>query len=130
MRHSSYDKLDEDGVIAPVMFKNLKKHPSFSSDFPLTFSYFSRFNSLILPLSLPHSQGTRVSGEDIIIGKTAPLPTDESGTPLSRFVKKDQSTGIRHSESGVVDQVSPPFLSPLNFLLRSPSNLESHIWSL
>ncbi|GBG89761.1 hypothetical protein CBR_g49614 [Chara braunii] len=48
--------------------------------------------------------GSRVSGEDVIIGKTAPLPDDPNGNAM-RFTKKDNSTSLRHSESGMVDQV-------------------------
>ncbi|EFJ26449.1 hypothetical protein SELMODRAFT_172903 [Selaginella moellendorffii] len=49
--------------------------------------------------------GTRVSGEDVIIGKTTPLAQDETGTQAQRYSKRDQSTCLRHSESGMIDQV-------------------------
>ena len=48
--------------------------------------------------------GTRVSGDDVVIGKTSPLPDDGSGMP-QRFQRKDCSTSLRHSESGMVDSV-------------------------
>ena len=48
--------------------------------------------------------GTRVSGDDVVIGKTSPLPDDGSGMP-QRFSRKDCSTSLRHSESGMVDSV-------------------------
>ena len=48
--------------------------------------------------------GTRVSGDDVVIGKTSPIPDDGSGMP-QRFTKKDVSTSLRHSESGMVDSV-------------------------
>ena len=40
----------------------------------------------------------------MIVGKTAPLPDDPTGA-AQRFTKKDVSSALRHSESGVVDQV-------------------------
>ena len=59
-------------------------------------------DGLVLP-------GTRVSGDDIIIGKTAPIdPTkDDSKMDASqgRFQRRDSSTALRSSEAGYVDQV-------------------------
>ncbi|KAI8471554.1 MAG: RNA polymerase II second largest subunit [Monoraphidium minutum] len=47
--------------------------------------------------------GTRVSGDDILVGKTVALPDDPTG--MERFKKRDASLALRPSESGVVDQV-------------------------
>lgn len=51
--------------------------------------------------------GERISGEDIIIGKTAPIPADseELGQKLSSHSKRDVSTPLKSTESGIIDQV-------------------------
>jgi DNA-directed RNA polymerase II subunit RPB2 len=52
--------------------------------------------------------GTRVSGGDIIIGKTTPiLWKDENNLPpnLRRTTKRDSSIPLRNSENGFVDAV-------------------------
>ncbi|OJJ66566.1 hypothetical protein ASPBRDRAFT_35001 [Aspergillus brasiliensis CBS 101740] len=68
MRKGTYEKLDEDGIVAP---------------------------------------GVRVSGEDIIIGKTAPLApeAEELGQRTKAHTKLDVSTPLRSTENGIVDQV-------------------------
>ncbi|KIY92989.1 DNA-directed RNA polymerase II subunit B [Monoraphidium neglectum] len=53
--------------------------------------------------------GTRVSGDDILVGKTVSLPDDPTG--LQRYTKRDASLALRPSESGVVDQARRVLLS-------------------
>jgi DNA-directed RNA polymerase II subunit RPB2 len=67
-RGNNYEKLDEDGLIAP---------------------------------------GTRVTGEDILVGKTVPIMQDseEMGQRTSRHVKRDSSMAMRSTENGIIDQV-------------------------
>ncbi|KAK5109395.1 DNA-dependent RNA polymerase II [Meristemomyces frigidus] len=50
---------------------------------------------------------SRVSGEDIIIGKTAPIAPDaeELGQRTKLHVKRDVSTPLRSTENGIIDQV-------------------------
>lgn len=50
-------------------------------------------------------QGTRVAGEDVIIGKTTPIAPDDAQGQTARYTRRDHSTCLRHSESGMVDQV-------------------------
>lgn len=68
LKHGTYDKLDDDGLVSP---------------------------------------GVRVTGDDIIIGKTAPLSADqpEAGQRTKFHSKRDVSTPLRSTESGIVDQV-------------------------
>jgi len=68
LKHGTYDKLDDDGIVAP---------------------------------------GVRVSGEDIIIGKIAPLEPDaeELGQRTKAHTKRDVSTPLRSTENGIIDQV-------------------------
>ncbi|PSS05448.1 hypothetical protein PHLCEN_2v3828 [Hermanssonia centrifuga] len=68
MKHGTYDKLEDDGLIAP---------------------------------------GTGVNGEDIIIGKTAPIPPDseELGQRTRTHTRRDVSTPLKSTESGIIDQV-------------------------
>jgi DNA-directed RNA polymerase II subunit RPB2 len=47
--------------------------------------------------------GTRVSGDDVLIGKTTPLDAT-TGMP-SRYTKRDCSTSMKANENGIVDNV-------------------------
>ncbi|KAI4371066.1 hypothetical protein MLD38_019340 [Melastoma candidum] len=49
--------------------------------------------------------GTRFSGEDIIIGKTTPVAADGPQGQASRYTKHDHCIVLRNCEAGIVDQV-------------------------
>lgn len=51
--------------------------------------------------------GTRVTGDDILIGKTVPIPqeSEELGQRTSTHTKRDSSTSMRSTEEGIIDQV-------------------------
>nr|XP_018262430.1 DNA-directed RNA polymerase II subunit RPB2 [Kwoniella dejecticola CBS 10117]OBR84588.1 DNA-directed RNA polymerase II subunit RPB2 [Kwoniella dejecticola CBS 10117] len=53
------------------------------------------------------SPATNINGDDILIGKTAPLPedTEELGQRTQMHQKRDISTPLKSTEQGVVDQV-------------------------
>merc|ERR1740129_1230866 len=48
---------------------------------------------------------TRVLGDDIIIGRTSPIPPGGPEEVVPRFNKKDNSVPVRTAEIGVVDNV-------------------------
>ena len=52
--------------------------------------------ALFTPLT-PVSSGMRVSGDDVIIGKTTMVPEEELGDPDApkRFIKRDSSSYLR-----------------------------------
>eukprot|EP01069_Polyplicarium_translucidae_P006596 Polyplicarium_translucidae@DN2988_c0_g1_i4.p1 len=49
--------------------------------------------------------GSRVLGDDIIVGKTMPVAAEEREGVIQRKTKRDNSTALRASETGVVQDV-------------------------
>jgi len=68
LRRGTYDKLDDDGLVAP---------------------------------------GTRVSGGDILVGKTIKINQDEieNSQTIRKFKRKDKSTELSRTQQGIVDMV-------------------------
>ena len=56
----------------------------------------------------------------MIIGKTVTLPMaeEDQGTRASQFNEKDQSTSLRSSERGIIDQVTRDMVSEFVLLQR------------
>jgi len=49
--------------------------------------------------------GSRVLGDDVLVGKVSPLPPDDQNAIKYQKTQSDQSIVVRSSESGVVDSV-------------------------
>ena len=47
--------------------------------------------------------GTRVSGNDVVVGRTASIPEDPES--MTRYDKKDKSMFLKSTENGIVDDV-------------------------
>ncbi|CAN0912906.1 DNA-directed RNA polymerase II subunit RPB2 [Linum grandiflorum] len=52
-----------------------------------------------------NTMGTRCAGEDVIIGKTTPISQEDAQGQNARYTRRDHSISLRHSETGMVDQV-------------------------
>ena len=65
---------------------------------------YAYMGHMSIPFTSTLMSGTRVSGEDIIVGKTVRLDEMTDGT-VQRYTKRDASLALRNAESGVADQV-------------------------
>ncbi|ETO31373.1 DNA-directed RNA polymerase II complex subunit Rpb2, partial [Reticulomyxa filosa] len=111
MRSTFYRSYFEEENILGHGQKEMFEKPSHQTTTGLRFGTYDKLepDGLIAP-------GTRVSGDDIIIGKTTPLEVEEdyhknysSNTPEERAKprqnRRDASVALRSSESGIVDAV-------------------------
>eukprot|EP00831_Metopus_contortus_P015509 TRINITY_DN1643_c0_g1_i1.p1 TRINITY_DN1643_c0_g1~~TRINITY_DN1643_c0_g1_i1.p1 ORF type:complete len:632 (-),score=75.37 TRINITY_DN1643_c0_g1_i1:40-1935(-) len=108
MNKSSIDR----GLFRSVFFRTYNDHLKETTRFKESFEVPSEgigslkagnynkldFDGLICP-------GTRVSGDDIIIGKTTTENELIGEENPAMKVKRDSSTPLRHSETGIIDQV-------------------------
>lgn len=93
--------MDMEKKTAMMMLEEFEK-PTRETSIRLKHGTYDKIDADGLP-----APGVRVSGEDILIGKTAPLPPDseELGLRSRLHTKKDVSTPLKSTESGIVDQV-------------------------
>ena len=95
--YTDQEKSSSIGAMNSMTAETFEK-PSFDSCRGMKHGEYSKLDDdgLVQP-------GTRVSGDDILIGKTAPL--DSTMGMTSRFTKRDCSTSMKANENGIVDNV-------------------------
>jgi len=93
LKHGTYEKLDGDGIVG--LGERVAGEVSFKIPLHLLVS------------SARADETNVIDVQDIIIGKTAPIPTDseELGQRLKTHTKRDVSTPLKSTENGIVDQV-------------------------
>ncbi|KAJ8322985.1 DNA-dependent RNA polymerase II [Batrachochytrium dendrobatidis] len=93
--------MDQEKKVGMISTETLEK-PSRDTTLRLKHGTYEKLedDGLIAP-------GVRVSGEDIIIGKTVPIAADstELGQRTTMHTKRDASTPLKSTENGIVDQV-------------------------
>ncbi len=105
MRSTFYRSYFEDEASLSYSLRDQFERPNKQTCVALKYGSYDKLDvdGLICP-------ETRVSGDDIIIGKTSPIPHAHNGndqlyTHTIKQTKRDSSTSLRSSESGIVDMV-------------------------
>jgi len=95
--YNDQEKAGSVGSISSLASETFEK-PSFDSCRGMKHGDYKKLDEdgLVMP-------GDRVSGDDILIGKTAPM--DSAPGTTSRFTKRDCSTAMKANEHGIVDNV-------------------------
>jgi len=93
MRHGSYDKLDDDGLAPPI------------SIYVFMCFVVCSWQTLQTPIYY-YEIGTKVSGEDVIIGKTTPISQEEAQGQALRYTRRDHNISLRHTKTIIFYQVS------------------------